>query len=375
MNKFFNSPWVYRGLALIFAIMLFTYVNIDRINSTRQAASSSSTMLANKSKTITVPLQINADTDKYFITGYPEKVKVKIEGPSALVTATTNTQNFKVMANLERLGVGKHVVTLRQEGLNKELSYRISPQRVTIDVQRKETKRFPIQVKFNKANLATGYTTGDISLNQTTTTVTGSRSAVNSIEQVVATVNTKNNIESDISQETLLQALDSKGNTVNVLMDPQAVKVTIPVEHPSKKVSINLKATGTPADGKSVKLSSDTKSVTVTGPQSELDKLKDLTVDVPVDDASSSTTKTISLDPGSSNLQCSPKSVQVLVSVSDDGTNNNDTTAESGAASSSVTATSSKNDSSSSTTSSESSSESSQSANQESSSSSSSQSN
>ena len=337
-NKFFNSPWVYRILALIFAGMLFTYVNIDQINSTSQATNSSTTMLANKSRTLKIPLQINADTDKYFITGYPEKVKVNIEGPSALVTATANTQNFKVIADLEKLGVGKHVVRLRQSGLNKELGYRIIPSKIKVDIQVKAVKRFPIQVKFNKANLAQGYTSGEPRLSQATTVVSGSKAEVNAIQQVVANVNTENNITSDISQATLLQPLDQRGNTVNALLDPKTVKVTIPVSRPSKKVPLNLKQTGNGASGKSYQLSSNVKNVTLTGSQSDLDKVSQLSLNVSVSDIKHSTTKTIDV-PTPDGVQASPNTVKVSITVnnSDNGTQQ---TAESSSESNSATSSS-----------------------------------
>ncbi|KRK40995.1 CdaR family protein [Loigolactobacillus bifermentans] len=311
MNRFFRSPWMYRILALLFAALLFMYVNIDQINSTRQATNTSTSMMANKTKTLTVPLQLNANTDKYFITGYPSKVKVNLEGPSALVTATSNTQNFKVIANLEKLGVGKHQVTLKMQGLNKEIGYRIKPSTISVNIQSKETKRFPIQVKFNKSNLKNGYTTGEPSLSQSSVVVTGARSQVSSIAEVVANVKTTNNISSSISQEVTLQALDQQGNTVNVLLDPATVHVTIPVMYPSKKVTLNLKPTGDNASDFSV--SSETNTVTVTGAQTELDKLDTLTVSVPVSDVTSSTTKTVSVGADQPNLQVSPQTIRVSI--------------------------------------------------------------
>lgn len=315
-NKFFNSPLVYRILALGFAIMLFGYVNIDRINSTRQATTSSTTMLANKSRTLKVPLQINADTDKYFITGYPEKVKINIEGPSALVTATANTQNFKIMANLEKLGVGNHTVRLRQEGLNKELGYRIVPSKITVNIQTRATKRFPIQVKFNKANLAQGYTSGDPELSQSTAVVTGSKAEIAAIDSVVANVNTENNLTSDITQQAALQALDQQGNTVNALLDPQSVKVTIPVMRPTKKVPLSLKQTGEGEEDKTYHLSSDVHNVTLTGSQASLDKISTLELSVSIADVDKTTTKTITV-PTSDGVQADPSTVSVKITVSD----------------------------------------------------------
>ena len=55
-----------------------------------------------------MPLDLTVNSQKYVVSGYPQYVKVKISGPSALVTTTMNTQNFKVYANLNNLGSGEH---------------------------------------------------------------------------------------------------------------------------------------------------------------------------------------------------------------------------------------------------------------------------
>ena len=71
MNRLWDKPWVNRLLALLLAIGLFAYVNVESINNTRQSANDDTTLVANKTQTVKVPLQVNANTDKYFITGYP----------------------------------------------------------------------------------------------------------------------------------------------------------------------------------------------------------------------------------------------------------------------------------------------------------------
>ncbi len=67
MKNFIEGPWLYRILALFLSLLLFSYVNIDKINTTRQINNNNTQMLATRSETVKVPLQINADTDKYFI--------------------------------------------------------------------------------------------------------------------------------------------------------------------------------------------------------------------------------------------------------------------------------------------------------------------
>ncbi|MDE3281993.1 hypothetical protein LTZ17_04830 [Lacticaseibacillus casei] len=323
MNRLWDKPWVNRLLALLLAIGLFAYVNVESINNTRQNANDDTTLVANKTQTVKVPLQVNANTDKYFITGYPSKVSVALTGTASLVTMTANTQNFRVVADLTNLGVGKHRVHLKVEGLNKDLSYSISPKSVTVDIQVRDNKTMPIQVRYNKASIASGYAAGDPKLSARTVEVTGARSVIDSIAQVVANVSLAHNTRKTVDQEVLLQALDDNGNTMNVVLSPQTVHVTLPISQPSKKVNIELKQTGNAASGHTYALSSDTKQVTVYGDQQSLDKLSKLTVPVDISGITSTTTRTFNVtDLNDSISAADPKTIKVTVSVGNTGTGN-----------------------------------------------------
>ena len=81
---------------------------------------------------------------------------------------TVNTQNFEVVADLSKLKVGKHVVKLKASGLNKELTYEISPKEITVNIQTRRTQKFPIQVTYNKNAIADGYITDQPKLSQNT---------------------------------------------------------------------------------------------------------------------------------------------------------------------------------------------------------------
>ncbi|QVI35515.1 hypothetical protein BVJ53_12370 [Lacticaseibacillus chiayiensis] len=321
MNRLWDNPWVNRLLALFLAIGLFAYVNVESINNTRQNANDDTTLVANKTQTVKVPLQVNANTDKYFITGYPSKVSVALTGTASLVTMTANTQNFRVVADLTNLGVGKHRVHLKAEGLNKDLSYSISPKSVTVDIQVRENKTMPIQVRYNKASIASGYAAGDPKLSARTVEVTGARSVIDSIAQVVANVSLPHNTRKTVDQEVLLQALDDNGNTMNVVLSPQTVHVTLPISRPSKKINVELKQTGNAANGYTYALSSDTKQVTVYADQQSLDKLSKLTIPVDVSGITSTTTRTFNVtDLNDSISAADPKTIKVTVSVGNTGT-------------------------------------------------------
>ncbi|MFD1483888.1 YbbR-like domain-containing protein [Lacticaseibacillus baoqingensis] len=320
-KNFWESKWAYRLLAFLLAVGLFAYVHAENINNTRQDAHSDNAITATTKRTLKVPLQLNADTDKYFITGYPENVSVTVEGAASLVTVTANTQNFRIIADLSKLSVGKHTVKLKESGLNKELSYRIKPATITVNIQDRKTRRMPIQVKYNRDSLAPGYTVGTQKLNTETAEITGAKGEINRVYQVVANVVMKRNTKETVSQEVILQALDEDGNTVNVVVNPETVHVTLPISLPSKRVPVSLKATGTAAAGKTVSLSTQTSEVTIYGSQSVLDNIDRLTIPVAIDGITTSTTKSIATTAGNAKLTAaSPDTLKVAIKVSDNTT-------------------------------------------------------
>lgn len=286
-NRFLNSAWFYRLMALILAILMVIYVTNTAANDTRLArptnGSRISSLTSTKTATISVPLQLNVNSNKYFVTGYPERVKVKVTGPAALVTATTNTQNFTINANLRGLSMGKHKVKLVATGLNKELTYQIQPQNINVTIARRATVTLPVHVKYDASNLASGYQIGTPSSSVTKVTVTGASDQVEQVAQVVAPVNLTKNSTSTLNVTAQLEAQDSNGRTVNVVITPATTTVKIPItsDESSKKVTVKYSAVNGAGD-RNYDLSGDVDSLVVYGTKSAIDKLKD-TITIPVD--------------------------------------------------------------------------------------------
>ena len=350
MKKIINSNYFYAFIALCCALWLFFYVSSPGVGSTRDS-NQSNTSTVTKKTTISVPLQLQADVDKYYITGYPETVKITIEGPSALVTATKNTQNFNLYLNLKDLSVGQHRVQIKESGLNSELTYSIKPKYVTVNIQHRETKKFDVDVDYNKDSLATGYETGKVEVSPDTVTVTGAATEIEKIAKVIVKPILPKGIKSTFDQEVLVQALDKNGKTVNVTLDPQTVHVKIPISIQSKQVSINLKQKGTSSSTTSnLSVTSDVKTIRVYGTQDQIDAM-DSSVDVPVDvsDVNSNTKKSINLADALGNKVAftDPDTIDVSITTgSSSSSNGNSNTSSNTTDSSTNDDTSSSNDNS-----------------------------
>lgn len=325
MKKFMDSAWSMRLLALVCALVLFAYVNSTKTahnSSLLTNSTSKTTLTSNRKVTISAPLELNVNSTKYFVTGYPENVKVTIEGPAALVTTTANTQNFKIYADLSSLSVGHHTVKVQVDGLNKELSYSLSQKYIKINIQPRRTATYKVSADFNKDNVASGYEVGTPRLGTSSVKVTGAVSEVSKVAKVVAVVNTEKNLQRAVNQQAMIEALDANGQTLNVVLTPSTTSVYIPITKASstKDVPVDLKASGKTASNTSYSFATDTKTVTVTGTKDALSKLSTLPVDVDVSDVTESTTKTVKLSTSDEDgvASVNPTSIKVKITVKTD---------------------------------------------------------
>ncbi|ANZ61628.1 cell surface protein [Secundilactobacillus paracollinoides] len=319
MKAFLNSRWLYRLISLFLAICLFLYVNSTKTTTSQSTDSSndSTTLTTNEHKTISVQLRLNVNSDKYFVTGYPEKVKVHLSGPAALVTATSNTQNFRVMANLTKLSTGEHTVALQQEGLNRDLTYRIDPAKIKVNIQKRQTVTFPVTVNYDKTRIADNYEAGKATSDVTSVKATGAESEIDRINKVVAQVDLKQNAKSTVNSQAVIEALDKQGRTVNVILTPSTTQVNLPItsKQNSKKVPISFKVKNGSSDY-TYSIKSSTSSVRVFGSKSKLADISSFEADIDVSDIKKSTTKTVSLDPDANGVTgVNPTSVKVSITT------------------------------------------------------------
>lgn len=242
-NKgFFNHKWVMRLASLVLAILLFAYVNGSKNGFLRQNTrnnNENSVLMSNKSVTLKMPLDITVDNSKYVVSGYPQYVKVRLSGPSALVTTTSNTQNFKVYADLSSLGAGKHQVPIKTSGLNAELRASVEPKNITVQIQPRRTVNVKVSVRLNARNLADDYEAGHPHADVDSVQVTGAQNEVRRVNRVVAYVVVPRDAKDNLQRQVTLQALDHNGQTLNVVIWPATTTVTVPISSKNSGSSSN----------------------------------------------------------------------------------------------------------------------------------------
>lgn len=313
MQKFYDKPWFYKLFSLILAIVLVAFVDNTQVNVNNQSKVQET---ASTKQAINMALQVSVDADKYYVTGYPSKVKVTLEGSNALVTSTVNTQNFRVYIDLSKLSVGKHKVPIKVSGLPSQLSYKLSQKYTTVNIQKRKSRTMAVQIGYNKNAVAKGYDIGTATVKPETVEVTGALSEVKRIDRIQAQLTVPNASSHTIRRNVMLVALDSKGRQLNVVINPSTATVTLPISVSKKTVKLKLNA----ANGSRKKVYSLTAKqdqVTIYGQKKVLDKIKSLTLNVDLTDIKSSTTRSYRLPVPSGVAWVDPSSVDVQISVSD----------------------------------------------------------
>ncbi|CAH0418692.1 CdaR family protein [Periweissella ghanensis] len=344
--KFLKDQGLYLAGSLILAISLFVYVSStnqgSQNNQAQQQINSGnffSSLASQRKAKVNLPLQLDVNDIRYFVTGAPENVTVQLSGPSALVTAAINTKNFEVYANLRDLTLGNHTVTLKVRGLTKDIVAQVIPSKISINLAQRATRNIPVKVQYNEDNVAQGYDIGNPKSSIQTVQITGAAEQVARVQQVVAQLVIPNNTKKSINQRVQLQALDSNGNLVDVVMTPQITNVNLPITpgNGKKAIPVQLKAIGTNASGYT--LTANVNEISIFGKQQVLNDIKQVVVQVDVSGITTNTTKKVAIQSFEGVKQFEPATISVNIQPNG---NHSNASSSSSSSSSSASSTDSK---------------------------------
>ena len=316
-NNLLENVWIVRLISLLVSILLFGYVYSENYGlSTTNRNDAISTL---RSETISnLPIQINMDTDRYFISGLPETVMLNISGPESVIVQTLSASDFNIVTeDLDLLGPGRHTVQLRVENLSEELTYQIVPSRVNVQIEEKVTIESSVEVRFDTNAVNDAYISKEPILNRESVIITGPASTVERIDRIYVRVPSENEITSTLKDTYVVQVEDEARNKLNVVVEPQEIEVEIPVEPYEKTVPIRLVQTGTPVSGKKYQLSlARTENVVLTGNQKLLADVDEVVVEVDVSAIRSTVAVTAAVLPlDLAGTDVVPKQVEVNVTV------------------------------------------------------------
>jgi YbbR domain-containing protein len=253
------------------------------------------------------------DQRDFSLVGEP-KVTLNIHGSYLDVMNTISFgDSIKVIADATKLGEGVHDVPVIVTGVPKGVT--IDDAKVTIHLEANVNNEFSIKL-VTDGKPKPGYNVGDAVLSPQKVFASGPKSAVNSIDQVVANISL-DGAEESIHTSVPLVALDKAGKQVKgITLSHDRVDVNIPINKPSKSVALRLQFKGDIAPGYAVESVDQTSSVTVFGSAKALDSLDSFPAPVIDLTGVSKTTKfnlNLTLPEGITAVQ--PQQVSVTVNV------------------------------------------------------------
>ena len=245
MDNWFKSKWFVRLLSLIFAVVLYAFVSMEDVN-TKQGDTILFPNISQKEDTIEdMPVQVKVDSEKYVVSGVPEFVTVKLEGPPGVLTPTVRQRNFDVFVDLQKYGEGEHTVEVDYANLPSELSIYIEPKQIDVTLEERATEEFDVTVDLiNTDKLPAGYEVGTPEISPGKVKITSSKSVIEQIAIVKVFVDVAGINEPIKNREVRVNVYDSQGSEMHARIEPENVIVSVPVDNPSKTVPVSVATTG-----------------------------------------------------------------------------------------------------------------------------------
>ena len=284
MDKWLNSHWFARAVALLLAVMMWMVVNLETEQTTLPEAASQPVLIDS------VNLHVKYDTDRFQVVKQQRTVKVALESNNPFYKHNLfPADSYEVYVDATNLGKGTHRVPVQYKGFPDEVKVGIIPNIVEITLEEKKTVEREVAVEM-LGQVAPGYTAGEPIVKPFRALVRVPESQVDKVAAVKASVDLEG-ATSAIKTTVPLKVVDKSGNVIQGAdVVPLTVEVNIPVTSPFVKVPIKLNLTNEMPNGYSLaSVDMNVDEVTVFGPKEVIDALKTTTYPGPEIDLSNIT--------------------------------------------------------------------------------------
>lgn len=324
----FNNLWFTRIFSLVLAIGLFFFVNLENQTRFQSTAPTDGASITSTEIITNLPIEVNINTDQYFVSGIPDSATLRLEGPQALIFQTVATQSYTVSTpNLNTLGSGEHTVQLQVEGVSESITTSVSPGFINLTIEEKETGEYELSaVVDEELDVAEGYELLEPSLSTNIVQLSGAASTMARIDQVVVEIaSSEEGINSDLLMSAQVLVLDENGEPLNVNTNPSQVEINIPVVRTIKEVPIVLRegTNGQVGYNYEVSLSNaESDTVQVRGEPEAIAALQNFPVTVDLSGITESQVITIpiqELPPGIEEI--SKEEIEIVIDVTEENNN------------------------------------------------------
>lgn len=230
MNKKFRTVG-HLTLSIFLALLLFFYATTTNYKNSESSASNteSETYIHTLSG---VPIDIEYDTNKYFISGFSSTVAVELRGSNRVLLqreSDESTRTFQVIADLRELTDGTQTVTLQLANLPPGVSATLAPDAITVKIGKKVSQSLAVEGVIYSNQLASGYSVSKVTVDVSSVKVTTDEETMAKIDHVEAVAVDISNLDSNYSGTAKLQAVDSDGNALPVVLSETEANIQVVV--------------------------------------------------------------------------------------------------------------------------------------------------
>ena len=230
MNKKFRTVG-HLTLSIFLALLLFFYATTTNYKNSKSSASNaeSETYVHTLSG---VPIDIEYDTNKYFISGFSSTVAVELRGSNRVLLqreSDESTRTFQVVADLRELTDGTQTVTLQLANLPPGVSATLAPDAITVKIGKKVSQSLAVEGVIYSNQLASGYSVSKVTVDVSSVKVTTDEETMAKIDHVEAVAVDISNLDSNYSGTAKLQAVDSDGNVLPVVLSETEANIQVVV--------------------------------------------------------------------------------------------------------------------------------------------------
>lgn len=230
MNKKYRTVG-HLTLSIFLALLLFFYATTTNYKNSESSASN------NESETYVhtlsgVPIDIEYDTNKYFISGFSSTVAVELRGSNRVLLqreSDESTRTFQVIADLRELTDGTQTVTLQLANLPPGVSATLAPDAITVKIGKKVSQSLAVEGVIYSNQLASGYSVSKVTVDVSSVKVTTDEETMAKIDHVEAVAVDISNLDSNYSGTAKLQAVDSDGNALPVVLSETEANIQVVV--------------------------------------------------------------------------------------------------------------------------------------------------
>lgn len=242
-----------------------------------------------------VPIVFEYNEKKYYIQGYEPNVDVKLSSANRvqlLAESNADTRTFKVVADLNKLSTGTHEVKLKVENLKSGVKAKLSANKSTVTIEKKISKKFEVKPILADEYQLDGVTLRSISSTPKSVIVTTGAQTMKEIAIVQALFTSNNPISQNITKLVKLEALNAKGEKLDVTFDKEEVEVHLAVNRVNKQVKLTPKQFGNLPSGVSgYQFHLNPETIMLSSNGGDLDKIDEITIPVDISGIAQTTTK------------------------------------------------------------------------------------